>query len=108
MKNSLGQYFKDIRISKGLSLQTVFEETAITTSRLSKLERGLMQEPPAELLCRLSSYYEVSITDIFAVAGYAQPPTPILEHLPLLKDDELRVVQEMIDLLTKGRWNNGV
>lgn len=63
-----------------------------------------MQDPPAELLCRLANFYEISIIDIFIVAGYVQPPSNALEHVSLLKGDELQVVQNMIDILTKGRW----
>lgn len=104
MRDSLGLYLKNIRLSKNLSLNTVFEETGITTSRLSKLERDLMQDPPAELLCRLANLYEISIIDIFIVAGYVQSPCNALEHVSLLKGDEMQVVQNMIDILTKGRW----
>ena len=36
----LGDYLRDIRNEKGLSLYKVYEQTGITDSRLSKAENG--------------------------------------------------------------------
>ena len=36
----LGEYLKDIRTEKGMSLHKVYENTGITDSRLSKAENG--------------------------------------------------------------------
>ena len=40
MNESFGSYLKQLRKNKGLSLHDVYEETGITDSRLSKLERN--------------------------------------------------------------------
>lgn len=103
MNTTFGQYMKKLRTDKKMSLNDVFQKTGITTSRLSKLERNMMPEPPAEVLCKLADCYSVDIINLLIAAGFLKEPPNELQFVGLLQKDEFSVVQDMINALTKGR-----
>lgn len=67
--SNLGKRLKDYREMRGLTLKRVNEQTGITNSRLSKIERGQLVCPPADLK-KLARIYEVQLISLYLEAGY--------------------------------------
>lgn len=108
MNDSFGQYLKDLRNSKSMSMADVFKETGITNSRLSKLENNQTTDPTISAICKLAKCYEVSVIDMLYEAGMDIDRVVPLKHTSFLKQDEIEALQQLVDLFTKGRWNDGV
>lgn len=69
-KNDLGDYIKDARINRGLSLRQLASEAEVDYSWLSKVERGVYAAPDPRYLDRLAEVLELATADLFAMAGY--------------------------------------
>ncbi len=66
-----GQFLKDLRERKGLSLDEVEEATGIPNAYLCQLETGARKKLPApERLRIIADYYNVSIQELLEKAGY--------------------------------------
>jgi transcriptional regulator with XRE-family HTH domain len=59
----LGSRLKDLRMSRGMSLKEVSEETGMSTSYLSLVETG-RNEPTAGRLVSLLDFFEVELEDV--------------------------------------------
>lgn len=105
MNESFGSYLKQLRKNKGLSLHDVYEETGITDSRLSKLERNQVADPTVSTICKLSMLYNVNVVELLDRAGMNIYDTLPLKNTSLLKEDELEAIQNIINVMTKGRRN---
>lgn len=105
----LGQYLKERRIQRGLSLKDVYKETGISDSKLSRIENGTNASDPApSILQTLSKLYNVSLVELYRIAGYLDEEAlssyvRVFHNLDLLTEDERNHVQAQIDLFTKGR-----
>lgn len=61
---TLGEKLKSIRKNlRGYTLQKVFQDTGVSVSFLSDIERG-HTKPSLETLQKLASYYQVSYSDL--------------------------------------------
>ncbi|HOW59084.1 MAG TPA: helix-turn-helix transcriptional regulator [Candidatus Omnitrophota bacterium] len=69
---NLGQYLKELRIVKNLSLRDVEKATnnSVSNAYLSQLESGKISKPSPHILESLAKVYEVHYEDLMAVAGY--------------------------------------
>jgi transcriptional regulator with XRE-family HTH domain len=67
-----GQYFKALRMSKGLTLREVERQTEISNAYLSQLESEKIKQPSPNTLYKLSQFYEVSYEMLMEKVGY--PP----------------------------------
>ena len=105
LNESFGSYLKQLRKNKGLSLHDVYEETGITDSRLSKLERNQVADPNVIAICKLSMLYNVNVVELLDRAGMNIYDTLPLKNTSLLKEDELEAIQNIINVMTKGRRN---
>ena len=105
LNESFGSYLKQLRKNKGLSLHDVYEETGITDSRLSKLERNQVTDPTVSAICKLSMLYNVNVVELLDRAGMNIYDTLPLKNTSLLKEDELEAIQNIISVMTKGRRN---
>ena len=65
----LGEYLKNIRESKNISLREVEKLTEIGYSHLSMIENGTRNVTPA-LLKNLANVYHINYIDLYAKAGY--------------------------------------
>ncbi|WP_068616497.1 helix-turn-helix domain-containing protein [Paenibacillus tuaregi] len=65
----LGEFIKEGRKRKGLSLRGLAEAAGISPSQLSKLERGQVKLPEDRTLERLAETLNVDKFDFFALAG---------------------------------------
>jgi transcriptional regulator with XRE-family HTH domain len=73
-ENSLGKYLKQLREQKGASLLDAEKATGISNAYLSQLETGARKRlPTAERLRQIADYYNVSMQEIMAKAGYYEP-----------------------------------
>jgi len=60
---NLGQYLRELRMEKGVTLHQVSKRTDIDSPMLSKIERGY-RLPTLDQLKRLCKYFDVSKTDL--------------------------------------------
>lgn len=103
-----GDYLKDIRNQKGLSLAKVHELTGITNSRLCRIENGsdgILN--PAEIK-KLAALYGVAVVPMYLMAGYLD--TSDLEeyrsgfkNTELLDTDEKKHIQDQIDFIIRKK-----
>lgn len=69
-----GKYLKSLREQKSASLLDVERATGISNAYLSQLETGTRKRlPTPERLRRIADYYNVSVLEILAKAGYYEP-----------------------------------
>lgn len=66
-----GEFLKELRQRKGVSLKRVEEDTGISNAYISQLETGTRQRLPGpERLKTLADYYNVSLQQLLKKAGY--------------------------------------
>ncbi len=106
--SKLGDYMKQIRNERGISLAKVFDQTGITDSRLSKAENGADDTLNPLELKSLASLYGVAIVPIYILAGYLD--TSDLEeyrsgfkNTELLDEEEKKHVQDQIDFINRKK-----
>lgn len=68
----LGQFLKEVRASRGLTLRDVERVTdgKISNAYLSQLENGGIEKPSAIMLHRLSAAYAVDYHELMEKAGF--------------------------------------
>ncbi len=69
----LGQYLKELRAKKDVSLRDVEDATKISNAYLSQLETGARQSqklPPPDILRRLADYFNVTMLEMLQHTGY--------------------------------------
>ncbi len=106
--SKLGDYMKQIRNERGISLAKVFDQTGITDSRLSKAENGADDTLNPLELKSLASLYGIAIVPIYILAGYLD--TSDLEeyrsgfkNTGLLDEEEKKHVQDQIDFINRKK-----
>ena len=106
--SELGNYLKELRHKKGLSLANVYQHTKITNSRLSKAENGADDILKPVELRMLSRLYETELIKLFIMAGYLD--TSDLEEYQsgfknanLLDSDEKKHIQCQIDFILRKK-----
>lgn len=105
----LGEYLKEIRLQKKLSLKDVYKLTGISDSKLSRIENGTNASDPApSILQSLSNLYSINLIELYRMAGYLDEEAlssykQVFHNVNLLTEDERNHIQAQIDLFTKGR-----
>lgn len=108
--SNLGKRLKDYREMRGLTLKRVNEQTGITNSRLSKIERGQLVCPPADLK-KLARIYEVQLISLYLEAGYIDNDD-LMEYQLFFKganeldDEEKQHIQKQIDFMISRKRNS--
>lgn len=69
----LGNYLRQLRTQKRLSLRKVQELSGVSGSYLSQVEQRKRQ-PTADLLKKIASTYGTSVKDLLTRAGYLNEP----------------------------------
>lgn len=77
---TLGEYIRDRRLSRELSLNDVAELSGLHFSYWSKLENGSYQAPSPKHLQVIARTLNVDIEDLYGLAGYDIP-----ERLPTFR-----------------------
>lgn len=75
-KVPFGEYVRQLRNRKNLSLRDVEAEVGISASHLSQIERGEKNPPKPEMLRRLARLYEESMNAMFVAAGLQEADSP--------------------------------
>lgn len=107
--SNLGKRLKAYREALGLSLKQVNEQTGITNSRLSKIERGQLVCPPADLK-RLARVYEVQLISLYLEADYIDN-SDLMEYQLFFKgineldNEEKQHIQKQIDFMISRKRN---
>lgn len=106
--SDIGSYLKEQRNRCHLSLKDVHEQTGITDSKLSRLERGEGKFLDPDELKRLAHLYGIDVIPLFIMAGYLVEDDLskyqlVFQDADLLNEEERENVQTQINLLTKGR-----
>lgn len=100
MARPLGQWLRERREELHLSLSQVHLRTggAVSTSTLSKVERGERPVNP-ELLLALAPVYKVDVQDLYRLAGYLpEGDQPAPEPEPM-RPANWKDIEEMVRLL---------
>jgi len=73
----LGQYLRDLRRVRRLTLREVEEQSGVSNSYLSQVEHGRIRQPSPHVLQKLAVAYDVPYERLMARAGYIRPrPAP--------------------------------
>lgn len=101
--NKLGEFLKEARIKKGLSLLEVQKKTGITDSRLKRIEDGIKKDPSPKLLIKLASLYGLNLINLYLLADYLNEShlmnISIFENVENLNPLEIEHIQQEIDFL---------
>ncbi len=68
-----GQYLRELRKERNLTLRDIEERTDISNSYLSQLENGYIDQPSPRNLQRLAQVYGISYESLMTQAGYLSP-----------------------------------
>lgn len=107
--SKVGDYLKKARSGQDLSLKDVYKKTGITDSRLSRIENGCKPfEATPEEMKALARLYKIGLVEFLLDTGYLDTGAlsayeRVFRNVELLSDEERRLIQEQIDLFTKGR-----
>ena len=69
-RKSLGQFLKETREAKGMTLREVEAETGISNPHLSQVESGKITQPEMSLLYVLATLYDLDYERLLVRAGY--------------------------------------
>lgn len=102
---SVGVYLKRHRERLSLSLNAVCEQTGITTTRLNRIERNLINEPSPDALKKLAVLYGIDLIHLFKLAGYLDDQVSNevypFKNYEILNDDECKFIQQSIDFFAR-------
>ncbi len=107
--DELGPLLRKLRNEAGMSLNDVYEKCGISDSKLSRIEQGRnSSETSPGILRKLAKLYNVNLTYLYLAAGYLDDKElpsheSIFSRTEFLNDDERQLIQNLIDLFTKGR-----
>lgn len=106
--SDLGSFLKEHRNRCHLSLKDVHDQTGITDSKLSRVERGEGKPLDPDELKKLAHLYGVGVVSLFILAGYLEEQDLsdyqfVFKDADLLSEEEKENVQTQINLFTKGR-----
>jgi transcriptional regulator with XRE-family HTH domain len=77
MNKTLGQYLKQQRKRKNITLREVEKRTGISNAYLSQLENNKIFNPSPSVLYKLAEYYQISYEYLMKLAGYPIPEIDI-------------------------------
>ena len=69
---SLGEYLKEQRVAKRLSLRQLAEQAGVSNPYLSQIERGL-RKPSADVLQQIAKALRISAEQLYIRAGILSP-----------------------------------
>lgn len=84
MAENFGDYLRNLRVEKRLSLREVEQQSGVSNSYLGLIERGQRPTPGADILKKLAPVYDVPVRDLLKAAGYLKD-----EGVSLSENDEI-------------------
>lgn len=105
--NSIGAYLREQRVKLSLSLNDVYEQTGITSTRLNRIELDRVNEPSPEVLKKLAVLYQIDLIYLYKMAGYLEDKDILSQLKPfnnyeVLNEEERNFIQQAIDILAKN------
>lgn len=105
--SGLGDRLKTSREKCGMNLKSVYEITGISDSRLSKMERGIINYTPDDLM-KLAHLYNIHLIPLYVLAGYLSEGDIkeyqfVFHGVSSLDDEEMQHIQAQIDFINKKR-----
>ncbi|MDO8417316.1 MAG: helix-turn-helix transcriptional regulator [Agitococcus sp.] len=97
---SLSNRLKELRLKKGKSLQEAADALGFSKAHLWELESGKSKNPSAELLKKLSDYFEVSIGWLLGEDESStddQKIKVLFRQLQELRQEDLDLIQAIIN-----------
>ncbi len=103
--NKLGEYLLHLRTRHNYSLKFIQEQTGVTDSQLSRIEHGQISDVSPTALKKLSDFYQVSIIELFKLAGFINDKdleqySRVFSYAELLSEEQKLHIQEEINLFT--------
>ena len=111
----LGEYLRNARQNKKMSLRAVEKETGISNPYLSQLESGKIQQPSPTVLHKLAGLFGIDYSTTMRLAGYPVPVAPaaspggedsLAARLGPVTDDEAGRLEEYLAFL-RSRQKGG-
>lgn len=104
--SNLGEYLRDVRNRKGLSLYKVHRSTGITDSRLSKAENGAWNNLKLSEIKMLADLYEVPVIPMCLYAGLFSESDieeyhSCFKNVSGLSNEDKQHIQSEIDYILK-------
>ncbi|MFA9466426.1 MAG: helix-turn-helix domain-containing protein [Velocimicrobium sp.] len=111
--NKLGEYLLHLRVERNYSLKYVQEQTGVTDSQQSRIERGKTSDISPTSLKKLSNFYDISIIELFKMAGYISDKdleqySRVFSYAEQLSDKQKFHIQEEINLFTGKNINKEI
>ncbi len=110
--SEIGNFLKQLRKSRKLSISKVCIATGIADSTLCRIEQGKNISPAAKDLKALSDFYNVDAITLYTKSGYLSKKDldsykAVFKNTEKLSSNELDLVQKIINALADIK-NNGV
>ena len=100
MVDNFGDYLRNLRVEKRLSLREVEQQAGVSNSYLGLIERGQRPIPGADILKKLAPVYDVPVRDLLMAAGYLKD-----ESGSLTENDEVEMAFNYV--MNDPRYKSG-
>ena len=100
MELSIQERLKDLRVERGLTLEQLAEQTHLSKSALGSYEGDKFKDISHYALIELAKFYEVTVDYLLGLSETKNHPNADLA--------DLRLSDEMIELLKSGRVDNSL
>jgi transcriptional regulator with XRE-family HTH domain len=100
MVDNFGDYLRNLRVEKRLSLREVEQQSGVSNSYLGLIERGQRPIPSADILKKLAPVYDVPFRDLLMAAGYLKD-----ESGSLTENDEVEMAFNYV--MNDPRYKSG-
>ena len=97
-KLTIGERMKDLRVEKGLTRETLGQQTGLSRSALGNYESGNFKDISTFAITTRAQFYGVSTDYLLGVTELKNHPNAELH--------ELHLSDAMLELLKSGRINN--
>ena len=67
---TLGQYIKELRVSKKMSQNELGDLSGVSVSEISRIESGQRQNPSPHILRAIAPYLDIKMEELMSAAGY--------------------------------------
>jgi transcriptional regulator with XRE-family HTH domain len=92
----LGEYLRSHRQAAGLSIGELSRRVGIDRAQITRLEQGTVASPRADVLARIADTIEVSVEDLYGLAGY-RTTSELPSFVPYLRAKYTELPTEAID-----------
>ncbi|MBS5368404.1 MAG: helix-turn-helix transcriptional regulator [Coprobacillus cateniformis] len=106
--NNIGQYLKELRLNKQLSLKALAEKIGTTNSILSRVENGHLPKDIPTLFNSLADFYNINVITLYLKVNLISIKSfkeynGIFNNCEKLTDKEIKHIQNEIDFIIEHR-----